>query len=133
MTTETADAEGIIEPMPSAELRVVREYLGLTGEWLATQLGVQDRTWRRWEAGTQPVPEFVREYVERVEAATADIVGQYVDALRDATDVGILTYRHEKDLWTERADMRPYPASWHRAVCARVAQEVPGLVIEYDE
>lgn len=133
MITETADAGDIIEPMSSAELRVVREHLGLTGEWLATQLGVQDRTWRRWEAGTQPVPEFVREYVERVEVATAEVVGQYVAALRDATDVGILTYRRDEGLWAERADMEPYPASWHRAVCARVAQEVPGLEIVYDE
>src|SRR5690606_40083818 len=39
------------ERMTPAEFRVVREFLGLTPEWLAAHLGVSGRTVRHWEQG----------------------------------------------------------------------------------
>lgn len=43
-----------------------------------------------------------------------------------------MTYRSDADYHRAHPQAR-YPASWHRAVVARVAQEVPGLSIVYQE
>ncbi len=114
--------------MSAAELRVVREFL--PGEWLAGHLGVQGRTWRRWEAGTVPIPDGVRIEIERLEQIVAATVGEAVRALSDVSDPGVLTYRHDAQFHAAHPGI-DYPASWHRAIIARVAQEVPGLPIRY--
>jgi hypothetical protein len=116
--------------MTAAELRVVLEFLGLPQDWLAAQLDVQDRTVRRWLAGTTPIPEFVRETIESYEAATADAVTAGIDQLGDLPDPAILTFRSDDDYRQAHPDAE-WPASWHRAVVARIAQEVPGLPIQY--
>jgi len=119
------------EIMTPAELRVVREWLGLTGEALGALIGVQDRTVRRWEAGQDRVPEGARLDIERLEDMAAAAVGAVVDQLADAREVRMLTYRTNDDFWAHRPELAPHPASWHRAIAARVAQEVPGLAIDY--
>ncbi|HET7355543.1 MAG TPA: hypothetical protein VFJ09_02600 [Nocardioidaceae bacterium] len=111
------------QPMSPAELRMVRDYLGLTGEWLAGQLGVQLRTIRRWEHGQSPVPEGVREQMELLEGIAAEIVGGLVERLEDAADMVLTIPDGPAD---------GYPAGWWRMVAARVAQEVPGLYVRYD-
>lgn len=138
------------EQMTAAELRVVREYLGLTTRWLADHLGVAERSVHRWESGEWPVPGGVSVEVERLEAATADRVGAAVEACHDARDPAILTYRTDQlyrrhhphvgpgaypgpRLGSRPVVAVPWPAAWHRAVVARVAQGVPGLVIDYWE
>ena len=117
--------------MTSAEFRVVREYLGLTGDALGQILEVDARTIRNWEAGKYLIPDGVRERIEGLEDHAAAQVGRYVDGLKDSADVGVIVYRSDAELWVERPDLRPFPARWHRAIIARVALEVPGLEIEY--
>lgn len=119
------------EPMTAAEFRVVREWLGLTGEQIGMLLGVGDRTVRNWEAGKYPVPDGVREQVERWEAWTAEQVTAGVEAVNALADPAIQTYASDEDYWRAQPQMEPWPARWHRAVVARVAHEVPGLVIDY--
>lgn len=118
------------ERMTPAELRVVREFLGLTGDWLAGHLNVVSRTVRAWEQGKYPIPDGVRLEIERLEAQTAEFIGACVDALLDQPEPGIVTYRSDADYHTAHPEI-PFPASWHRAVCARIALEVPGLSIIY--
>ena len=43
--------------MTSKELRAVRAALGLTGVQLATVLGVDARTYRRYELAETPIPK----------------------------------------------------------------------------
>lgn len=127
------DIEGRpIGPMTAAEFKVVREYLGLSGDWLATHLDVNPRTVRAWESGKYPVPEGVRLQMEALEAETARGVTLAIDACNDMRDPGILTYRSDTDYRRHHPELN-WPASWHRAVVARVAQEVIGLRIEYWE
>lgn len=117
------------DPMTPAEFRVVREYLGLTGDWLAADLGVSGRTVRAWEAGKYPIPDGVREHIERLEAHAADAVDEIIDRyadVRDPTEVPLITYRADAE-----CEDTGRPASWWRAIAARVAQEVPGLTIAY--
>ena len=112
-----------LQPMSPAELRMVREYLGVSAEWLADRLGVALRTVRRWEHGKSAVPDGVREQVEGLEEVAVGHVNAAVDALGDAVEA-VLTIPD--------ADAGGFPAGWWRMVAVRVAQDVPGLHVRYD-
>jgi transcriptional regulator with XRE-family HTH domain len=118
------------ERMTSAELKVVREFLGLTGDWLAGHLGVSPRTVRHWEQGKYPIPDGVRLEIEDLERRTGEFVSGIVGKLMDMPDPGVLTYRDDAEYRADHPDV-PFPAAWHRAVIARVAQDVPGLRIAF--
>jgi hypothetical protein len=119
------------ERMTDAEFRVVREHLGLTGDWLAGHLGINPRTVRSWEQGRYPIPDGVRLELEDLEQRTAEFVDGIVEKLNAApVDATVLTYRNDDEYHAAHPD-QPWPASWHRAVVARVAMEVPGLAISY--
>jgi hypothetical protein len=118
------------ERMTDAEFKVAREFLGLTGDWLAGHLGVSPRTVRHWEQGKYPIPDGVRLAIEDLETRTATFIGGCVKALMDVPDPGVLTYRTDEEYHAAHPDIA-FPASWHRAVIARIAQEVPGLTIAY--
>lgn len=113
--------------MTAGEFRMVREYLGLTAEWVASRLGVALRTVRRWEAGTSPVPEGVREQMEAWEADTAHAVEVYVEQLMDTPEPFL---RLVGDDDPDR-DLSEWPPRWQRHVAARAAVEVPGLRVGY--
>lgn len=126
------------ERMTPIELKAVREWLGVTAEWLADHLGVALRTVRRWESGARdengklkyPIPDGVRLEVEHLEALTGRVVTMNIDTLRDAREPAVVTYRSDEEYWAaEPQDGLRWPASWHRGVVMRVAEEVPGLVI----
>lgn len=111
--------------MTDAEFRMVREYLGLDQDWVADQLGVAERTVRRWEAGTSPVPSGVRAQMTAWEAETARAVGLYVEELLDAPRPGVYVARTDADA------PAAWPARWHRHVVARAARELPRLRVAY--
>lgn len=118
------------ERMTPAEFKVVREFLGLTGDWLARHLRVNPRTVRSWEQGRDPIPDGVRLELEELERRTAAYVNAYIERLMDVPDPVVVTYRNDAEYRAADPDS-PFPASWHRAVIARVAQEVPALSIVY--
>lgn len=112
-----------------AELRTIREYLGLTSEALATILGVRHDTVRRWETGRYPIPIGVREEVEKVEATTAAHVGELVTSLNNMATPSAVVYGSDEELWEARPELRPLTARWWRHTVARAAHEVPGVEI----
>jgi hypothetical protein len=114
--------------MTAAEFRITREYLGLTHNWLAKHLDVNVRTIPRWESGESPIPGGVVGHMGTLVEVTADEVRLEVEAL-DPDRPRILTYRTDADYraHTERL----LPASWHRAVVARVRAQVPDLAVDY--
>lgn len=118
------------ERMTPAEFKVVREFLGLTGDWLAHHLGVSSRTVRHWEQGKYPIPDGVRLEMEDLERRTGEFVSGIVDKLMDLPDPGAITYRDDAEYRAAHPN-EDWPASWHRAVVARVAQEVPALSIVF--
>jgi hypothetical protein len=118
------------ERMTDAEFRMVREYLGLTGDWLAGHLGVNPRTVRSWEQGRHPIPDGVRLEMERLEQQTSEFVGAVVAQLLDIAEPTVIVYRSDAEYHAAHPEIK-FPASWHRMVVARVAQEVPGLGISY--
>lgn len=120
------------ERMTDAELRVVREFLGLTPEWLASHLKVSARTVRHWEAGRYDIPDGVRLEIEDLERRTAEFLDGLVSKLMDVPVRGVITYRNDEEYHAAHPEI-PFPALWHRAMVARLAQEVPGLSIVYPE
>ncbi|GGN39371.1 transcriptional regulator with XRE-family HTH domain [Actinoplanes campanulatus] len=118
------------ERMTDAEFRVVREHLGLTGDWLAGHLGVSARTVRHWEQGKYPIPDGVRLAMEDIERRTGEFIGGCVEKLVGIPDPGVLVYRNDHEYHAAHPEVE-FPASWHRAVVARIALEVPGLRIAY--
>ncbi len=120
------------ERMTPAEFRVVREFLGLTGDWLGRHLGVSARTVRHWEQGKYPIPDGVRIELEDLERRTAEFIGGVAPKLLDLPDPTVIVYRTDEEYHQAHPEI-PFPASWHRAVAARIAQEVPGLSITYPD
>jgi len=118
------------ERMTDAELRVVREFLGVSPEWLGAHLNVSGRTVRHWEAGRYDIPDGVRLEMEDLEQRTAEFINGIVPQLLDLPEPGVITYRTDEEYHTAHPEI-PFPATWHRAVVARLAQEVPGLAIAY--
>lgn len=114
-----------MDHMTGGEFRTVREYLGLTLEWVAEHLDVAERSVRRWEAGTSPIPDGVRRQMEAWEADTARAVTEYVTQLQDMRDPAANIAEDTTQL------PGGWPPRWHRHVVARAAAEVPGLVIGY--
>ncbi|MEP7763922.1 helix-turn-helix domain-containing protein [Sanguibacter sp. 25GB23B1] len=133
ITQERPRTESLVT---GAELRVRREYLGLSGGWLAEHLGVQSRTLRRWEAGMSPIPDGVGEALEELESWTAKVVIATIAAASVAEGVDgepdrlILTYPNDEE-YHAHVPGETRPASWHRAVSARVRQAIPGLRIDF--
>lgn len=118
-------------PMTDAEFRMVREHLGLDLHQLAARLDVAVRSVQRWEQGDSPVPDGVRLQMEAWERDTAETVGLAIDRLRDARDPVVATYRD--DVTYRRLDGGGWTARWHRAMVARVCDEVPGVTVVYRE
>lgn len=132
MSTTYTDPVGMPEDerMTDAEFRVVREFLGLTGDWLATHLKVNPRTVRAWEQGRYPIPDGVRLEMEDLERRTGEFIGAVVEKIADVPDPAVITYRSDAEYHAAHRDVE-FPASWHRAVIARIALEVPALSIVY--
>ncbi|MCG2805761.1 DUF1870 family protein [Propionicimonas sp.] len=116
--------------MSAAEFRCLREWLGLTTSWVAEHVGVAERSVHRWEAGAMRVPEAVGAKMLQVSEVTYDALNTAVDHLMDLSEPSIWTYRTDDDYRTHHPEL-DWPASWHRALCARIADEVPGLRIDY--
>ena len=130
-------------PMSGAELRCLRERLGLTTRWLAEHLDVAERSVHRWEAGVQRVPDGVAAEVwrmDRVARGELAVMGDHLDhrsflvTSRSGSLMvvhpSVITYRSDEDYRAHHPE-QDWPASWHRALCARLADEVPGLRISY--
>ncbi|MFZ3555100.1 helix-turn-helix domain-containing protein [Streptomyces sp. BH055] len=132
MTETRPDPTGIPEGehMTPAAFRVAREFLALPPEWLAENLAVSIQTIRHWEQGTRPIPETVRRQLEDLQRLTGEFIDKAVEQLIDVPEPGIVTFRTDAEYHAGHPESA-YPASWHRAVCARIAREVPGIAIAY--
>lgn len=115
--------------MTPAELRVTREFLGLTGDCLAAILDVNPRTVRSWEQGRDPIPDRIRVEVEHIEHVTATAVGELVAALEQTADPTVTVYPTDADMHRARPDTAHLTARWWRHVVARACLEVPGVDI----
>jgi transcriptional regulator with XRE-family HTH domain len=112
----------------AAEMKTRREALGLSTQWLADQLGVQERAVRRWEAGDRAIPDDVNAVLDHAETTAQTCTTQAL-AEHDTNTVGarvvLTTYPSDAALWAARPDLAPLPASWHRtAVTAQARHQL---------
>lgn len=119
------------ERMTPAELKVIRGFLGLSGAALAAYLKVSARTVRHWEEGKYTIPDGVGLAIEDLEVRTSQFIEGLVEKLLNHHEPVVGTYRSDADYHADHPEMAPLPAGWHRQVCARIAQEVPGLSIVF--
>lgn len=112
------------ERMSAAEFKVLREQLGLPASWVATQVLVTERSVSRWESGEDPVNHRAATLLRDLQKLTDKQIDQKLRQIeRRNPDVAELhTYRRDRD-WERIAPTRfaYLPASWHRAMTARLA------------
>ncbi|MFF1284328.1 helix-turn-helix domain-containing protein [Streptomyces sp. NPDC058299] len=127
------------DPLTPAEVRIAREYLGLTGDKMAERLGVNPRTLRSWEQGRDAIPGRIRPEIAELKAATDAAVAELVAGLEDGDDDTLITYRNDDEYkagvsgtpWSE--GWHGWAASWHRQVCARAAAQTGARIDFVDD
>lgn len=114
--------------MTPAELKTIRESLGLPVQWLAERANVQRRTVEYWEAGRSKVPDDVAELLLKLDAQFAEATRQALAVVDEQTEkqgqrpetVRLYRYRDDAELWAARPDMLGLPVTAHAALLARV-------------
>jgi hypothetical protein len=133
--------------MTPAELRTLRERLGLSGEALGALLerAVTDRTVRRWEAGALPIPADAAATVLRLDAlyerAVREALGRLAAARAehggDPEVVHLVRYWSPEDLARAHPDLAPLGPAGHAALVGRVREAlvregVPVRIVAFD-
>ena len=108
--------------LTAAEVRAIREGLGVTAEWLADHLDIQTRTVQRWESGANAIKPLAVEALLVLEQQAADQVAEHVEAYAKRPGLpSVLAIDDQgRDAW---------PSGWQRMIAFRVRQQVPGLRI----
>jgi superfamily I DNA and RNA helicase len=114
--------------MTPAELKTIRESLGLSMQWCATHVGrVKNvRSWQFWEVGGRSIPADVKARMLELDATAAEIAcqgatqAQVVRALHGAPEiVELYRYATDAELWSKFPDMRPLPTTYHAAILSK--------------
>lgn len=100
--------------MTPAEFRCAREYLGLPLNWVAAYMGVAERTVNRWESAITPIPVHASIAMSKLAAYTALCVDK---AVNRGLKRPLVTSAD-----TETVGYDGWPPSWHRMLCARIAE-----------
>jgi transcriptional regulator with XRE-family HTH domain len=121
--------------MTPAELKTIREAIGLTVPDLAALAGVQERTVRYWESGRSAVPDDVQAQVLKIDSWLSEQAREALATVRAlASDVGalpesihLLRYRESADLWRSQPAYKPLPVTVHAAALARTRAALADL------
>ena len=131
--------------MTAAELKTLRESLGLTTQWVADQAGVKLRTAQYWEmGGRMAVPGDVAEMLIAIDQQIDNAVTKSIDLVKEVSkkngypkEVALVRYRNNDDLWQFKPDMKPLPASSHAVLLSRTRRALWAInihsIIEYME
>jgi transcriptional regulator with XRE-family HTH domain len=117
-----------------AEFDTRRRYLGLSVDETAALCGVQDRTIRRWQNGTSPIPDDARAALKALEDAMNKAVTALVETVTNVTASGPVV------LWRYRTkaeqDKSPHasslPLGAHAMMIAWAADALEGEGIEVE-
>lgn len=113
--------------MLPAELKTIREAVGLSVPDLAALAGVQERSVRYWESGRNAVPEEVAALVQSLDDRLQAMACHAVEVVRSLIaqhgaapeSITLLRYRENADLWHYMPDFKPLPVTTHGALLAR--------------
>jgi DNA-binding XRE family transcriptional regulator len=108
--------------MTPAELKTLREGLGLTQQWLADQLSVQNRTIKYWESGFYPVKKDVEEMLLSINEKFNEIEKNAIEVIKNSNSkhITLLRYSNDGDLWHFMPEFKPLPATAHASVIFRL-------------
>lgn len=116
--------------MTSAELKTLREALGLPVTWVAEHTNVQRRTVEYWESGRISVPQHVATLLIDLDKRFDDAAEQALSVSEAARkehgqpeSIDLKRYRTDEALWAARPDMLGLPVTAHAALldrCRRV-------------
>jgi len=123
----------------AAELKTIRESLGLTTQWIADQAGVRLRTAQYWEQGDRmSVPGDVADMLLKIDQQLDTAVKQSIDVVQEIInkngkpeEIVLVRYRNDSDLWHFRPDMKPLPASTHAVLLARMSKALAHIDIVF--
>lgn len=115
--------------MSPAEFRCLYEFLGLSPEWVAAHLNASTDEVARWATGDESVPAFAANELTSLATMTAKLVHELATAHRWGGTIE--TYRNDAEFRAADPFGLTYPASWHRAVAARVADRSADIKITY--
>lgn len=120
--------------MTGAELKTLREALGLPVNWVAKIMGVQDRSVNYWEAGRYPVPRDVRDTLLELENILNSLVDRHEEEILkilvqqpvQPKNVTLLRYRTDDDLYRFQPDFKNslLPTTYHAALLARLSRRL---------
>lgn len=117
--------------MTPAELKTIRENLGLTVQWLAENAKVSHRSATYWEAGKGKVPDDVAALLESVAAkiqTAADEAIKQVNNIAIAQglpdEIVLLRYKTDADLHKYRPDFIGLPVTCHAALLGIISREL---------
>lgn len=111
--------------MSPADLKSMRESVGLTVSDLALIANVQDRTVRYWESGVPSrngVPDDAAALVRDLDLRLTRLADQIVaDILKSNNPAGatLLRFKESADLWSFHPEFRGLPVTTHGAMLSR--------------
>jgi len=118
--------------MTGAELMATREFLGMSRSFVAKYLVLNERRLQRMENGEEEIPDALVAMLDRALDDARILAHDLISANRrdvrlrgPDSVVFIQTYRNTDDYPGK------YCPGWHRMVCARVMESVPGLALTY--
>ena len=117
--------------LTAAEFRCLHDFLGLPVSWIAQYLNVSGDDVLGWGMGHSPVPTTAAVEIQSIAKMTADLVDQL--ARERQWGGSLTTYRTDEAFRIADPFGLNYPASWHRAVAARVADRSVDVRIEYGD
>jgi len=115
--------------MHPAELRVLRESMGLSAEWLGERFHESAETITAWESGETPIPEDIIEEMHELDYFVESMADEIVRDLR-AAGAKQSIYSVPR---TDEDSPNELPASLWRAIGARVRILLPDTELDYLE
>ena len=115
--------------MTAAEMKTLRESLGLPVSWVAQQAGVTNRTVEYWESGRSAVPDDV--------ASQLASIDRFLDYSAKRAGPPLLRYRSNEALWADLPEWSGLPVTAHAAMLARARRRMASggavVAIQYAE
>jgi len=120
--------------MTPAELKTLRESLGLSVRWCAQENGINQRSWRYWESGTFKIPQDAIEWITSLSTLADSTAKKAIESILEQKDrpeeVMLIQYKTDKEMWELKPEMRYFPASYHAAILAKTQSELKKLRIK---
>lgn len=127
--------------MTGAEMKCIREFLGLTVAWVAGYAALpgkpplDKRRLTRMELGQERVPPFldlaVNQLFTGAQETVDKLVVEYGKKLDGEDPVVVMPVYRDDDEYHWAVPKTRLPALWHRMIAARVAGRLPALQLDY--